>query len=81
MGDKRQATVAALVCHREAVLDLSAQALDEQQPVICVDERAGPLLADTRQPQLMRPGMANLLLAVQPRAGWRRLNVSAPYQS
>jgi len=74
----------------EAVLDLYAQPLDDQQPVVCVDERPCQLLGDTRQAQLMRPGtpkrvdheyarhgMANLFLAVQPRAGWRQLSVTA----
>ncbi len=74
----------------EAILDLYAQPLDAQQPVVCVDERPCQLLGDTRQPQPMRPGtarrvdheyerhgMANLFLAVQPRGGWRRLSVTA----
>ncbi len=81
---------AAFVCQMEALLDVYAQPLDEQHPVVCVDERPCQLLGDTRQPQLMRPGtpkrvdheyarhgMANLFLAVQPRGGWRRLKVTA----
>lgn len=73
----------------EAVLDLYAQPLDDHQPVVCVDERPCQLLGDTRQSQPMRPGVpkrvdyeytrqgtANLFVAVQPRAGWRRLAVT-----
>lgn len=80
---------AAFVCQMEAVLDLYAQALNADQPMVCVDERPCQLLADSRPMQPMqtnrprrvdyeyeRRGTANVFLAVQPLAGWRRLKVT-----
>lgn len=74
----------------EAVLDLYAQPLDANQPVVCVDERPCQLLADSRPAQPMQPGQprrvdyeyerrgtANVFLAVQPLGGWRHLKVTA----
>jgi transposase len=81
---------AAFVCQMEAVLDLYAQTLNADQPVVCVDERPCQLLVDSRPSQPMQPGRprridyeyerrgtANVFLAVQPLAGWRHLKVTA----
>lgn len=73
----------------EDVLDLYADPLDPQYPVVCFDEKPVQLLADTRPPVPAHPGQvarhdyeyercgtANLFIVFQPRAGWRAVTVT-----
>ena len=73
----------------EDVLDLYAEPYDPARPVACFDETSTQLLAGTRAPELARPGVPqrqgyeyrregtrNLLLACEPLAGWRQVEVS-----
>jgi DDE superfamily endonuclease len=73
----------------EDVLDLYAEAFNERQPVVCVDERPCVLHGDTRpttpvQPgrkarfdyEYQRNGSCNLFMIFQPRAGWRQTKVT-----
>ncbi len=72
------------------MLDLYAEALDPQRPVVCFDEKPVQLLADTRPPLPARPGQvarhddeyercgtANLFIVFQPGAGWRAVQVTS----
>lgn len=73
----------------EHLLDLYAQPYDPSQPVVCYDERPVQLLGEVREPipaqpdqaarydyEYERKGTTNLLLAVEPLAGWRDAEVS-----
>jgi transposase len=73
----------------EDVLDLYAEPLDPQQPVVCFDECPVQLVGETRTPQAASPGhprrvdheyqrhgTANLFMLVQPRGGWREVTVT-----
>lgn len=73
-----------------ALLDLYARPLPQDEPLICVDEKSTQLLAHSRAPLPMRPGVAlrqdyeyvrsgtrNLFVAVEPRAGRRTVMVTA----
>lgn len=73
----------------EDVLDLYAEPLDPNHPVVCFDEKPLQLLEETRvsrpvapgQPALVdyeyrRKGTANIFMAVEPRGGWRRVTVT-----
>ena len=74
----------------EDVLELYAEAYDPERPVVCFDEKSLQLLADTRPPlpvapgeparhdfEYKRAGTANLFIAIEPLAGWRRISVTA----
>ena len=73
----------------EDVLDLYEQPYDARQPVVCFDEKSLQLLAETRLPRLAAPGRparfdyeyerrgtANLFVAIEPLAGWRRVTAT-----
>jgi len=73
----------------EDVLDLYAEPLQPQRPVVCFDERPVQLLSDTREPFVMQPGQvrrydyeykregtANLFMMCQPLAGWREVKAT-----
>lgn len=73
----------------EDVLELYAQPLDEQHPLVCFDERPCVLHDDTRPPTPAKPGRkarfdyayqrngtCNLFMCFQPRAGWRHAKVT-----
>ena len=73
----------------EDVLDLYTEPYDPKCPVVCFDEKPLQLLEETRlsrpvapgQPALVdyeyrRNGTANLFMAVEPLAGWRRVTVT-----
>lgn len=72
----------------EEVLDLYEQPYDEQQPVVCLDEKGVGLHRDVRPTQPGVPGQpervdyeyvpqgsANLFVMVEPLAGWRHVEV------
>lgn len=74
----------------EDVLDLYEQVYDPEQPVVCFDEKPVQLLGETRVPRPPRPGRAqrydyeyerkgtaNIFVAIEPLAGWRRVTVTA----
>lgn len=74
----------------EDVLDLYAEPYDPARPVVCFDEKPVQLVEETRVPRPVAPGRpalfdyeyrrkgtANLFLAVEPLAGWRRVTVTA----
>jgi DDE superfamily endonuclease len=73
----------------EDVLELYAEPLQEQQPVVCFDERPCVLHGDTRPTTLAQPGRTarydyeyrrngscNLFMMFQPGAGWRHAKVT-----
>jgi len=73
----------------EMVLDLYQQEYDPRFPVICFDELPGQLLADVRPEQLAesgkphrydyeyeRCGTYNAFLMVEPKRGWRHVEVT-----
>jgi hypothetical protein len=73
----------------EDVLDLYEQVYDPKQPVVCFDEKPVQLLGETRVPRPPRPGRAqrydyeyerkgtaNIFVAIEPLAGWRRVTVT-----
>jgi hypothetical protein len=73
----------------EDLLDLYAEPLDPARPVVGFDESSKQLVAETRLPLPMEPGhperfdteyarngTANLFLFVQPRGGWRHVEVT-----
>ena len=75
---------AAFVWRMETVLDLYEEPHDPLRPVVCFDERPCQLLAEAREPLAGKPGrpkrrdheyerrgMANVLMAFEPLAGWR----------
>jgi DDE superfamily endonuclease len=74
----------------EDVLDCYALPVQEDEPLVCIDERPCQLLADTRTPLLAkvgqparydfeyeRHGSCNLFMVFQPSAGWRITKVTA----
>lgn len=74
----------------EDVLELYAEPLNEQQPVVCFDERPCVLHGETRpslppQPgraarydyEYQRNGTCNLFMLFQPGAGWRQAKVTS----
>ena len=80
---------AAFVWRMEEVLDLYEEPYDPLFPVVCFDERPCQLLAEVREPRPMAPGRserrdheyerkgtANVLMAFEPLAGWRRASVT-----
>lgn len=80
---------AAVVYHMEDVLEVYCRPYDPKRPVVCLDEAPKPLIGEIRQPLPARPGqaercdyeyvrhgVANLFLAFEPLAGWRRPQVT-----
>jgi transposase len=74
----------------EDVLDLYAQPYAARRPQVCFDESPVQLVSEVRHPLPTRPGhparydyeyrregTANLFLFVQPRQGWRQVNITA----
>lgn len=81
---------ADFVWRMEDVIDLYGESHDPQRPVVCFDEQPRQLIAETRTPVPMAPGRpqridyeyrrqgtANPFLIVEPRAGWRHVDVTA----
>lgn len=73
----------------EQLLDLYAKPYDEEEPVICIDEKSKQLLQNVRSPILptehaskridyeyRRNGTRNIFLAVEPKGGKRRIIVT-----
>lgn len=73
----------------EDILDLYQQPYNAKEPVVCFDEKSTQLLADTREPQpttvttlrkrdyeYKRNGTRNIFVAVEPKAGRRRVKVT-----
>lgn len=73
----------------ENVLDLYAEAYDEQCPTVCFDEKSYQLVSEKRQPipavpgrvqrydyEYKREGTRNLFVFLEPQAGWRHLAVT-----
>jgi hypothetical protein len=73
----------------EAVLDLYEEPHDPKRPVVCFDEMAYQMVAETRIPLPTKPGRparydyeyerrgtANLFAIFEPKANWRHLDVS-----
>lgn len=73
----------------EDVLEVYHRPYDPRYPVVCLDEKPVQLLADVREPlaaapgrprrqdhEYQRHGMANVFCALEPLAGWRRLQVT-----
>jgi DDE superfamily endonuclease len=80
---------AEFVYHMEDVLEVYHRPYDPKRPVVCVDETFKQLIGETREPLPMRPGtverfdyvytrngVASLVLACDPLAGWRHLAVT-----
>jgi hypothetical protein len=75
----------------EDVLDTYAKPYDSSRPVVCVDEGGKQLIGEVREPLPVRPGSpakqdcqyarggtANLFMAFEPLAGWRRRASTLP---
>lgn len=73
----------------EDLLDVYARPYDPAEPVVCFDEMSVQLLGDVREPlpasadrparhdyEYVRGGTANLLVALEPLAGWRDVAVT-----
>jgi hypothetical protein len=73
----------------EDVLDLYEEPQDAQRPVVCFDECPCQLIEEVRAPEpaqgakprrvdyeYKRNGTANLFMVVEPRAGWRQVQVT-----
>ena len=71
------------------VLELYARPYRENEPVICIDEKSKQLIRDSRAPLPMKPsrpakcdyeyvreGTCNVFVAVEPKAGRRRIEVT-----
>jgi hypothetical protein len=78
------------VARLEDVLELYAEPLDEQRPVVCMDELSKELHAQVAEPippqpgqpakedyEYKRHGTANLFVLLCPLLGWRHLEVTA----
>lgn len=74
----------------EDVLETYAKPYDSTFPVVCVDEGGKQLIGEIREPLPVRPGsmakydseykrggMANVFMAFEPLAGWRKIQVTA----
>lgn len=81
---------AEFVFRMETVLELYQRPYDPRFPVVCMDETSKQLVSEVRPPIPLRPGqarrhdyeyerngVANLFLAFEPLAGWRRVEVTA----
>ncbi|HUF68983.1 MAG TPA: IS630 family transposase [Longimicrobiales bacterium] len=77
------------VCRMEDVLDLYQEPYDPLRPVVCFDEVPYQLIGETRTPvpaasgrrqrvdyEYRRCGTANLFIVLEPKKGWRRVNVT-----
>jgi hypothetical protein len=73
----------------EDVLSVYTRPRDPDRPVVCLDETSKQLVAETRSPVAMRPGLparldyeyarngvANLFMMFAPLEGWRRVKVT-----
>jgi len=74
----------------EDVLELYEERYDAKRPVVCFDEKAVQLVAETRVPssavrpgrpqrydyEYERRGTANIFMAVEPLGGWRHVTVT-----
>jgi hypothetical protein len=80
---------AEFVFHMEDVLEVYHRPYDPERPVVCVDETSRQLVGEVRAPLPSRPGVvarydgeyvrngtANLFIAFEPLAGWRRVRVT-----
>ena len=80
---------ADFVWRMEDLLDLYAEPYDPARPVVCFDETSKQLVAETRLPLPMAPGMpervdyeyerkgtANLFLVTQPLGAWRHVDIT-----
>lgn len=77
-------------CRMYKLLALYAKPMREDEPVICIDEKSLQLLAHAREPlpmvpgarakqdyEYVRKGTTNLFVAVEPKAGYRVVSVTA----
>lgn len=73
----------------EDILDLYAKPYDASEPVVCLDEKSTQLLAETRPVEQTKPGVMrkrdyeykrngtrNIFVAVEPKGGRRRIQVT-----
>ena len=80
---------AEFVCAMEDVLEVYTRVYDPARPVVCLDEKAKPLVAETRTPVPAEPGQpervdyeyercgtANLFLTCEPLTGHRHVTVT-----
>ena len=80
---------AAFVAAMEDVLVVYTRPHDPARPLVCLDETSKQLVAETRTPELMRPGQparhdyeykrngtANLFMLFAPLEGWRHVEVT-----
>ena len=80
---------AAFVAAMEDVLDVYTRPHDPARPLVCLDETSKQLVAETRQPEPMRPGLparydyeykrngtANIFMLFAPLEGWRHAEVT-----
>jgi hypothetical protein len=80
---------AEFVCAMEDVLEVYTRPYDPARPVVCLDECAKQLVAETRVPLPAEPGQverhdyeyerrgtANLFMLCEPLAGWRHVKVT-----
>jgi hypothetical protein len=80
---------AAFVAAMEDVLDVYTRPHDPMRPLVCLDETSKQLVAETRDPEPMRPGLparhdyeykrngtANLFMLFAPLEGWRHVEVT-----
>lgn len=80
---------AEFVAGMEHVLDMYAQPYDPKRPLVCVDEKPYQLIGETRIPipaapgrverfdyEYKRNGTANIFMAIEPLAGWRRIEIT-----
>lgn len=80
---------AAFVAAMEDVLDVYTRPHDPARPLVCLDETSKQLVAETRQPEPMRPGQparhdyeykrngtANMFMLFAPLEGWRHVEVT-----
>jgi transposase len=80
---------AAYIARMEHILDLYAQAKDEQRPIVNFDEAAKQLVEQVNEPKLAKPshvakedyeyqraGMANIFMLFDRHRGWRKTKVT-----
>lgn len=80
---------AAFVAAMEDVLEVYHRPHDPARPLVCLDETSKQLVAETREPEAMRPGqparcdyeykrngVANLFMLFAPLEGWRHVEVT-----
>jgi DDE superfamily endonuclease len=80
---------AEFVWRMEDVLDLYEESRDPKRPVVCFDEMPYRMVAETRIPVAAKPGhparhdyeyerrgTRNIFASFEPKAGWRRLDVT-----